>query len=1645
MKRRGCKQTRFYGPEMILEALEERIVLDAAVDQPTQDHADQTSLGAQAADSPDGAAAQTATAPQTTAAAQTAQADAAQDTPADVFQQNLNVVLVSNAIDQIESVSHAAASNGSMVIVYDAQKDNLSTITAMLDSVVRSTGEKIGTLAFVDHGSDGVVKIGADHITSDNLFKHVADLEALAKDLAPTAQIEFFGCSIAHGAEGQALIDQIAAYTHAVVFASTDATGGNAADWSLEYSSLPGVTMAPLIATETISGSDSVLIFPAGVYPGLGGPPLDSLATCNQYYSALDTLDPENVQPGTVAYAETWTFTLTAATTVSIGMQTVHPELIHGQAGFIDCWLDLYSGSTPDPADWLTANDDWGNPGQRQVPDWCGNDSLLWQMNLAAGTYSIQATSWSDASNQHMTGGYYLLSNIPLTYSAGNPNVPTSTGVPDPPAQNEDFTPPYDYNVSSHFSDPQGDTLTYQLGSIAYQGGLVLDGLSLNTNTGVFTFTNHADSSGSVDIQVKAFDGEIYSQYQTFTFTVLPVNDPPIVSQPILDLAFTEGHAPTNIVLNQHFSDVETPGSLGYTVIGNTNPSLFLEPDGVTIAGGTLTLDYDPNAIGTTTITIHCADPDGAAVDTSFTVTITNSDYDLPQGQKMTIAAPMNHTGDANSVTFTLVGYDSDRLTPDPTQQRFVIFGGDSMSTGGYLPLHGDIVAEDENGVVTTIQYSATGHYFYQKFTYTPDPNYWGDDTFQYAFQTTSGAWKGLPTTGSGTAIGTQTLDTYDIALADLGADGTLDVVASDGGANQYNYYSLNDGTGAFGADQNIDTQVGLAARDSRSMATGDFNNDGYVDVVIRNYGTTNQADVVYLWNNTLGQFQTAVQFTKTTTDYGVAVADFNGDGNLDIVFGSGGTGTQAARIFWGNGDGTFNMTPYVLPTGATATTSTVAAGDFNNDGFQDIFCGMSSYDRSVVYYNDGTGDFSIRPIELLPTSGRQYVYDSAVGDVDGDGRLDIVIARNGYDNWMYKNTITESDGTAAWTAVRITTDTLNTGSIRLADVDSDGDLDVITADYANGQEARYYLYNGATFDAGRNIGAFGGGTYSRSVAVGDVNGDGDIDVVVGLDGQTNRLFNNLGFDLGTTDWRNGGPTKVTIHVEAIENWSFEDTTGYDGWTLSESYPAPPEGRSYTPENLQEFGTAGIVQDSVGGKTTWTYVTEDGAGYNLTTGQNQPGGFTVYHPFIDPLQTVHDYVDGNEQLQFSIHALSPGITVDGSTTDHAAVLLSGGLRDATLSQTITLYDTADNIDANLTGLKIEWDMSIWSANAATPFTDTSGSQYVTMSVYNAGDPSHVAQWATNSGETALGGALTHYTMNAPASLVSDIHNVGATNLVVELHVHGFDWYLDAAIDNFKLTPIRTTPFGSGLSAVDPLTDGVSESPAADLAASSTFDVVSFAAVPVTTEPLLTAIDSFSSSQDLSALSTVTSSQDSSLLSLLDASASAATTTGLVTAAADSGASFTGGQRVDLSGSASVTDLSQVDTSSGGGITGQTSVVSAADAGDSPADGTAIASEPTTIPPDVLVSGGPGTDSDVGVGAGAAPAGAWNMAFGKGFDPHTALAFDLDSVDAGMVLTATADAAIGPLVGAEVRELVGKIASGESGTASLDAVRFTDFL
>lgn len=234
-----------------------------------------------------------------------------------------------------------------------------------------------------------------------------------------------------------------------------------------------------------------------------------------------------------------------------------------------------------------------------------------------------------------------------------------------------------------------------------------------------------------------------------------------------------------------------------------------------------------------------------------------------------------------------------------------------------------------------------------------------------------------------------------------------------------------------------------------------------------------------------------------TTPELGAAISrhvtlgDLDGDGDLDVLFAH----FNQPDTVWVN-DGNGNFTPHpTMPALGVGSSFDVALGDLDNDGDLDALVTKVSL-PDVVWLNDGAGNFSYRS-----TLGSGSSYGLDLGDVDGDGDLDAIIAR-GSDQ---PETVWVNDGTGLFKP-HATTPGFGAGNsqdVELGDLDGDGDLDVVVAN-SDGQAQTVWLNDGAgTFTAQPDVPDFGGG-YSASLALGDLDGDGDLDTVIGDSTSTN-------------------------------------------------------------------------------------------------------------------------------------------------------------------------------------------------------------------------------------------------------------------------------------------------------------------------------------------------------------------------------------------------------------------------------------------------------------------------------------------------------------------------------------------------------------
>jgi len=269
------------------------------------------------------------------------------------------------------------------------------------------------------------------------------------------------------------------------------------------------------------------------------------------------------------------------------------------------------------------------------------------------------------------------------------------------------------------------------------------------------------------------------------------------------------------------------------------------------------------------------------------------------------------------------------------------------------------------------------------------------------------------------------------------------------------------------------------------SVAVGDFNGDGKLDLAIPNAGV---ADVSILLGTGSGSFGTANNFPVGTNPVSIAVVDLNGDGNADLAVTNSGSGNVSVLL--GTGTGSFNG-----PTNFAVGISpfSVVAGDFNSDGKLDLAVANRDSNNISILLGTGTGSFG------APTnfSAGQGPFSLAEGDFDNDGNLDLAVANVSSGNVS----IFLGAGTGGFSAATNYTAGTMPRSLALGDFNGDSKLDLAVANDGSANVSILQGTGTGSFGAPTNLPV---GANPLSVALGDFNGDSKLDLAVTNAGSTN-------------------------------------------------------------------------------------------------------------------------------------------------------------------------------------------------------------------------------------------------------------------------------------------------------------------------------------------------------------------------------------------------------------------------------------------------------------------------------------------------------------------------------------------------------------
>lgn len=272
----------------------------------------------------------------------------------------------------------------------------------------------------------------------------------------------------------------------------------------------------------------------------------------------------------------------------------------------------------------------------------------------------------------------------------------------------------------------------------------------------------------------------------------------------------------------------------------------------------------------------------------------------------------------------------------------------------------------------------------------------------------------------------------FDLRAGRINGDSHVDLVTANSFTNTVNVF-LGDGDGTFTAAPTVTVNAGTKIH---GVALADFDDDGNLDLAASAL-TTNQVSVFLGAGD--GTFAFASAFTVGTGARQVVAADFDEDGLPDLATASFDAGTVSIHL--GNGDGSF-VAAVGSPVGVGLRPWNLAVADFDRDGHLDL---ASPGDQvNAVRILLGTGDGTFTPATPSGFAVGASPYGIASGDLNGDGSPDLAVA-NFVDATV---SIALGDGTGAFAPAP--TPTMPTGlqpyAVALADLDRDGILDLLVA-----------------------------------------------------------------------------------------------------------------------------------------------------------------------------------------------------------------------------------------------------------------------------------------------------------------------------------------------------------------------------------------------------------------------------------------------------------------------------------------------------------------------------------------------------------------------------------------------------------------------
>jgi hypothetical protein len=354
------------------------------------------------------------------------------------------------------------------------------------------------------------------------------------------------------------------------------------------------------------------------------------------------------------------------------------------------------------------------------------------------------------------------------------------------------------------------------------------------------------------------------------------------------------------------------------------------------------------------------------------------------------------------------------------------------------------------------------------------------------------------------TGISLPAVSNGSVAWGDYNNDGNLDILVAGFGTDNSMIVKVyrNNGNNTFSDLGDIFSPLipGVIGFINCSASWADFDNDGYLDILITGPTSTGLNTLMIYRNEGNSTFTLKTTFLFLTLGVSsIDPGDYDNDGDIDILL----TTSKASKIYQNLGNFVFSEQYSAQLSGLSESSSRWS--DYDNDGDLDIlltgFIDDNIYNRSysIIYQNQGNNSFVRQTgISLRGVSGGSGEW----GDYNGDGFPDLFLTGSNISN-IYKNNGDNTFTEQSETIIKGIRD----GCGKWGDFDNDGDLDIIiTGDYNNGSYITMIYLNNGNNTFTEQTAEILDGVYQSSVDLGDYDNDGDLDILISGNKGTSRI-----------------------------------------------------------------------------------------------------------------------------------------------------------------------------------------------------------------------------------------------------------------------------------------------------------------------------------------------------------------------------------------------------------------------------------------------------------------------------------------------------------------------------------------------------------